>query len=200
MTTSAEGTRFKKIAIDSLMIIFSVLFALFINKWSDSNKERKVTEDMLQSIKLELEENKDIAESLMKYHKSVYDTIGYIFEKDSLESYFFPYDYFHLFKAAPDGVSQQTLKWIAWDVAKQNGISSRISFNKSKTLFEVYAQIETVETTTDRIIDILSTREIQRKELLKESVIVLVSEFNELYQQEKTLMKKCERAVKELQK
>ena len=72
---------------------------------------------------MELEDNKIIADKLMEYHKEVYDTILYIFEQDSLEEYFFPYDYFHLHEAAPIGVTQEVMQHI-WEALCSDGFLS----------------------------------------------------------------------------
>lgn len=83
---------------------------------------------------------------------------------------------------------QGDIKQIAWEVAKQDRITNRIDLSLSTAFSEVYHQQERVKETLNRLIDISGSREVQRKELLTESIIVFGIEVNELVTQEVSLL------------
>jgi len=186
----------KKLLTDSALIIFSVLFALFINECRNGTVERTKTKKMLANIEVEVLNNQEILKELRTYHIDVLDNIKKAYEQDSVENVFFPGNVFILHKVADDGIIQETLTDIAWEIGKQNNISSRIDFDKSLLLYEAYEQQRVVNETIDRIINLISNREIMRKELLDESIIVLARLFNELTGQEGVLLKDYENALK----
>lgn len=185
----------KKLVVDSTLIIFSVLFALFINECRSSAVERGKTEKMLKNIKIEIQNNHTILKDLKEYHSNVFKNIQTAYEQDSLESTFFPGNFFIINKVADNGIIQQTLTDIAWEIGKQNNISSRIEFESSLVLYEAYDQQKVVNETIDLLVSHLSTREILRKELLGESVFMIGREFNELIGQEGVLLRDYENAL-----
>ena len=191
-----SSAKIKKTLGDSIMIIFSVLFALFINEWRGNINDKKRTRVLMENIRLELLENKAVSKEYYKYHGQVRDSIDVIFEADKLDSLYYPDYGFNIFKVAPNGIIQETYQDIAWEVGKQESIATRIEFEQSKALFLVYEQINTVNGTIDRIINYLSDRNINDVELIRENVMLLSTEFNELSTQEKTLLYKIESALK----
>lgn len=190
--------KYKKLFSDSALIVFSVLFALFINECRGSVVERGKTEKIVANIQKELTKNQKILTDLRVYHQSVLENIGEIYAQDSLEAVFFPGNAFLFHKAAKDGVMQESLSDIAWEIGKQNNISSRIDFEKSLLLHEAYEQQRIVNETIDDIVAHLSNREIMRKELLDESVRVLARYFNELTGQESVLLRDYKNALEVL--
>ena len=195
LNTICTGMKFRKTLVDSLMIIFSVLFALFINEWRGNINEKKRTKVIMENIRLELLENKAVAEEYHKYHEQAEENIDSIFEAGTLDSLYHPDYGFILFKIAPYGVIQKSYQDIAWEVGKQESIATRIEFDQSKILFDVYDQIKTVNETIDRIIEHLSNRDINKKELIRENAILLSSEFHEVSSQEETLYYKVKNAL-----
>ena len=188
----------KKLFSDSALIIFSVLFALFINECRSSAVERGKTAKMLANIETEITNNQVILKKWKSYHEDVLQNIQKAYEQDSLEATFFPEEHFILYKVAPNGIIQATLTNIAWEIGKQNNISSRIDFEKSLVLYEAYDQQAIIGQTIDLIIEHLTNREILRKELLQESVFLLADGFNELTGQEGVLLRDYENALKVL--
>jgi len=188
-----------KILSESLVIILSVLFALFINEWRNNYNENKRTQVILENIRQEMLENQALTKNLYAYHSLVKSNILNTLDGDSLETVFFPGPTFELSSVAPRGIIQKDYKDIAWEVAKAEKISSRISFEDSSKLFEVYAQQQTVRETITRIIMLISDRQIHRKALLRESIILLNSELNELVGQEEYFLAKFEKALESLQ-
>ncbi|XOV66622.1 MAG: hypothetical protein ACFHU9_13430 [Fluviicola sp.] len=188
----------KKIVLEALMIVLSVLLALFINEWNNNRKEAEVTEVMMKNITIELESNQELVAQLIPYHKAVFERIQAAVAGDSLASVFLGNGYFDLSAVAPKGIKQGEFQNIAWTIAKEDRISNRIPYDKSQALFFAYEQQARVENTIHRIIDILGSREIHREELLEESIITLALEWNEMMSQEEELYHRYSAALKEL--
>jgi len=186
----------KTVFYEFTLIVFSVLFALFINEMRNNYNEKRNTQTLIDNIKLELQTNKVLATELSAYHKNCLKRMRDAYNQDSLETAFFEDEVFEIGNVAPKGIIQDDFKHIAWDVAIQEKISSRINFETSKILFEVYEQQRTVNATVGNILNIISTREAQRKNLLHETVTLFGMELQLLHGQEDYLLSKYEEALK----
>lgn len=193
-----KNINLKKAFYEFTLIVFSVLFALFINEMRNTFNEKRNTQTLINNIKLELKENQKLTSNLREYHQECLTRIRNAYQKDSLESTFFSDNIFEIEKVAPNGIIQDDFKKIAWEVAVQEKISSRIDFSNSSILSEVYVQQITVDETISKIIDIISTREAHRKELLLETVTLFGMELSELVGQEGYLLNKYEEALEVL--
>jgi hypothetical protein len=188
----------KRLIADAFIIIFSVLLALFLNEWRSNIKENKKTKKVLEHVKLEIKDNYEIAKKVNAYHKKVLKNIREIQEFENPRDSLFKNGKFLYGFFAPSGVIQDDFSDIAWEVAKQENISTRLEFLESKLLFIIYEQQATVNETLDRLVAFLGDRSVHRKDLLEESLVVLEDEFNDLVGQEKNLMQLYEIANKEL--
>ncbi len=188
-----------KILSESVMIIFSVLIALFINEWRNNYNQQLKTYQIIKNIEEELSVNQVLIAEQIIYHQKVKDKIEDVYRQNVIDQIFFPHSRFRIDEVAPNGLIQERLSDIAWTVAKADKITNRIQFPESQILFAVYDQQETVNETIERIIDFLTSREIQRKELLNESVLILESYIKELVAQEKNLDSKYLKALNMLE-
>lgn len=193
-----EKLSWKKIFLEAFMIVLSVLLALFINQWNSNRNEAHNTEVMIRNIESEIQSNKKLLGQLIPYHKRVFERIQLAAMNDSLEETFLKDGYFNLSTVAPRGVKQGEFQNIAWTIAKEDRISNRISYSRSRVLFSAYEQQARVSQTISRIIDIIGSREIHREELLEESIITLALEWNEMISQEEELDYRCSLALKKL--
>ncbi|MBP2833120.1 hypothetical protein J8281_13075 [Aquimarina sp. U1-2] len=189
-------SNFKRFLSESLLIVFSVLFALFINQCQNEAQEEKRTVSILKNIKSELENNRKSAQRLVDYHTKVVKKLETI-NSDSLESIFFRGPRFVIWDndIIPRGISQEIFKNIAWQTAEQEDIASRINFNKAQVLFEAYSQQNTVSATIDALSKMMTQRETHRRELIKETVAVIQQTFAELRAQEKALVYRLDDAL-----
>ncbi len=181
------------------MIIFSVLFALFVNEWRNNVNERKQTAVILNNIEQELQRNQAIAQEFYTYHEEVLLNMRQIYEQDSLSEKFLGNGRFEIFEVAPRGVYQKAYKNIAWEVAKEERISSRIDFDISSAIFEAYNQQNIVNSTIARTLDLLNEPHIHDEQYLKQNVIRLATLFGELRGQEESLLTYYKYALQKLE-
>ena len=109
----------RRLFSESLTIVLSVLFALFINEWRTNYNENKRTQIILENIKQEMQENQALTKQLLTYHSLVKRNIENTLDQDSLEACFFSDGDFNFSKAAPEGIIQKDYKNIAWEVPKK---------------------------------------------------------------------------------
>lgn len=187
------STKIKKILGESAVIIFSVLLALFANEWRSNVKEARKTQVILDNIELEMKDNQRIADTAFAYHKSVFGRIQEMLDTDSLQQLFNGY-YFDDYQFAPKGIMREGFNNIAWIVAKEERIATRIGFQQSEALYEAYKQQETVEETLKKISQLLFDRTTHRQASTQENIILLALLFNELTSQEEELQLKYKQA------
>ncbi|SHJ62438.1 hypothetical protein SAMN04488007_0914 [Maribacter aquivivus] len=187
MTGEKKESKFIKLITESALIIFSVLLALIISEWKNNYNEKVQTEKMMANLKQEIIDNQNFISSLLPYHEKVHEKLNNIIKTDSLEEKLFVDDSYFLWEVAPNGIIQGTLNDIVWSIAKTDKITNRISLKKSRILYEVYEQQAIIDFTISKIIDLITSREINSKVLLKENTILLNSLFREVSTQEKQL-------------
>ena len=88
----------KKYLIDGLWIVFSVLFALFINDLAEKIKVNKQKRVAIESIRKELERNAGIMKNWYPRHKATMERMNDILEgrNDSLKNEFLKYQFLNL--------------------------------------------------------------------------------------------------------
>ncbi|MCE2496827.1 MAG: hypothetical protein J4F31_09675 [Flavobacteriales bacterium] len=197
MANNGSSTRFRGILGESAVIVFSVLLALFANEWRSNVNERRATDVILNNILFELRENHDIAFKAHEYHLSVLDTLQRLYVELAEDSLFNGF-YFNDFKLMPQGVMQKGLNDIAWTVAKEERLATRVPFESSKKLYDAYRQQESVNRTLNRISDLTFDRRTHTEEATIRNIVMLTLLFSELTSQEAELLYRYELAIAEL--
>ncbi len=181
------------------MIVFSVLFALFISEWRNNVNEKKRTATILDNIEAEIKANHLVLKDVLMYHDSVRQNITLAIKQDSIKQVFFPDQKFYLYKVAPNGIMQEYINNIAWEVAKQERISTQIDFELSKSLFVAYKQQSSFEQALYDISDLLNNRNSHKIEHAEETALLFRRAFNELVGREIRLAIVYEHALKQLE-
>ena len=145
-------SNFKKYLIEGALIVFSVLFALFINKLFDDYQTRKKKNVALESIERELHRNAAILSDWKKQHIEIRNRISDILEgrNDSLKTELLKYSFLNLGvltdnKSLIDAILINT----AWESSKTTGIISEFDFETTQKLTRVYTMQNVL---TDRTI------------------------------------------------
>jgi hypothetical protein len=132
----------KKYLGEGLLIVFSVLFALFINKWFEDRQTESKKQTALTSITKELETNAAILKNWKERHKSIRDRITRIIdgEEDSLKAELMNYDFLNFgLLTGNQSLIDAILTNTAWESAKSTGIISEFDFETTQKLTHVYA-------------------------------------------------------------
>ncbi|MBN1968967.1 MAG: hypothetical protein JXR48_18650 [Candidatus Delongbacteria bacterium] len=132
----------KKYLGECFLIVFSVLFALFINKAFDNYQMAKQAEIAKDSIKKELIQNQVIINQWLERHIEISNRISYMIENpnDSLKTELKKYNYLNFAVLTNDSKSivGDLPSNTAWESAKTTGIISEFEYEIIKRLTKVY--------------------------------------------------------------
>jgi hypothetical protein len=194
----------KKYLIDGVLIVFSVLFALFINNLAENIKVNKQKRVAIKSIQKELERNAEIMKSWHPRHKATMEKINDILEgrNDSLKNEFFKYQFLNLSLLTEDeSLMDAFLTSTAWETAKTTQIISEFDFETTQYLTFVYRMQKVItEKSMMKILDYYFDREAHNLEQLEPTLIQFQLRFSELVGQEAVIQDFYEEAINHLKK
>ena len=147
----------KKYIGEGLLIVFSVLFALFINKVFDDYKTNNKKTIAIESIRKELELNLSILDDWKEHHLKIRNRITEILDgrNDSLKTELLKYEYLNLgVLTNNESLIDAILTSTAWESAQSTGIISEFDFETTQKLTHVYSmQEELSQRTIAKILD-----------------------------------------------
>jgi hypothetical protein len=163
----------KEYAGESLLIIFSVLLALILTEFINNLHEKKETKDLLDNIRNELIANKKAETEQYAYHLQVVRSIDSALVSPGLQKKIVSNDEFHLNYIAPHGVLYRYLDDVAWEVAKNHNISSKISFKTISLLTYIYGDQARIMKVEDEIAKVILSRESRKVENAHATLILI---------------------------
>ena len=137
-----KNTNFKKYIIEGLLIVFSVLFALAINKLAENYQTEEKKNIAINKIKEELKNNSKIIKEWNVKHQEIKQNLDDILvgKNDSLKSQLFKNNFLHPeILTNKKGFISSLLTNTAWETAKTTGIVSEFDFETTQKLSYVYA-------------------------------------------------------------
>ena len=123
---------------ESLLIVFSVALAIILTEVFTKIHENQQTHEVLHQLKLELINNNEAEKVQYQYHLMVIRNIDSALHDEKYGKKFLDSGQIHLEVIAPDGVMREDLNDIAWQVAKQNNIFSKLSLKTYGLLTDIY--------------------------------------------------------------
>ena len=192
----------KKYLAEGLLIVFSVLFALFINKLSDDYKTRKQKVIALQSIKSELYRNAAIVADWRKKHAKVLGRLDSIHrgKNDSLKAKLQGTDFLDFGMLTNEqSLIDATLTDTAWEAAKSTEIISEFDFESVQNITQAYkVQNILMEKTVTGMVGLFFDPAILDNQNLEMTLIQFNLRFGELVGQERTLEQLYEDAIQRI--
>ncbi len=167
----------KEYAGESLLIIFSVLLALVLTEFINNIHDKNETRDLLNNIRNELIANKRAEAEQYAYHLQVIRSIDSALVRTDLQKKIVSNDEFHLTRIAPHGVLYRYLDDIAWEVAKNHNISSRISFKTIKLLTYIYQDQARIMKVEDEIAKVFLSRDAGKVENAHATLILIKNNY-----------------------
>ena len=143
---------------ESVMIIFSVLLALFVTEFINKLHERENTRSLLNNIIVELNHNKKAIQEMQVYNLQVLKKIDSALLNKDLKAQLVSNDEFHLKVIAPQGVLYRYLDNEAWTVAKNNNIMSKIDIESVSILTKIYEDQDRIGKVEDEVAGIIFDR------------------------------------------
>jgi hypothetical protein len=158
---------------ESLLIIFSVLLALFATEYINKQHEKENTKAILTSIVAELKHNKIAIQQMQEYNLKVLATIDSVLANKSAQNALVSNNEFRLQIIAPDGVLYRYLDNEAWTIAKNNNIMSKIDVQSASILSKVYEDQDRITKVEDEIAKIIFDRESRNPAQVNTTLILI---------------------------
>jgi len=167
----------KEYAGESFLIIFSVLLALVLTEFINNLHEKNETKDLLNNIRNELVANKKAETEQYAYDLQVLRSIDSALVSPQLQKKIVSNDEFHLTMIAPHGVLYRYLDDIAWEVAKNHNISSKISFQTVKMLTRIYQDQARAMKVEDEVAKVFLSREAGKVENAHATLVLIKNNY-----------------------
>lgn len=192
----------KKYFFEGILIVFSVLFALFIDNYAQRLKIEKQKKLAIERIKLELSQNQKIASGWLVHHGKILERIKNLMKlpADSLKKEFSKDNYL-TFELLTDGksINNDLLSNTAWKTAKSTGIIEEFDFEQIESLTMMYEfQNILVGKTLYGIVNTYFERDSHEFENLDSTLKQFLLRFKELTSQERFLLKIYEKTSQKL--
>jgi hypothetical protein len=197
---SVKKKQITKLLIQSGLIVFSVLFALFIDRMAENIKTNQQKNSALTKIQMELTENEKLIQKMITLHDEVIqrlnaaiknpnDTIVLTIAADGYLDY-------HLL-ARGESLFPRYPSRTAWDAAKSTGIISEFDYETIEACEGVYGLQEMiVGNTLPKIVDDLFDLDSSQ---MNQKLIKFRSKFEEISNQERTLLHRLQEAIKRIE-
>lgn len=194
--------KFKDYLLEGFLIIFSVLFALFIENYAQSVKVQKQKDIALERIKMELARNAKILSEWIPAHQEIYNHLHKSdhAQKDSLKNVLMKFEQFNIDLLLNDTQLINTvLANTAWETAKSTGIVAEFDFELTEHLTQVYSFQEIVmNNSIMEIVGIFMDQKTHDLNNLDASLKQLEIRFRELTGQERFLLETYEASLAKL--
>ncbi len=187
--------------VESALIVFSVLFALFIDRAAEKAKTGRQKRIALERVHNELVTNHQLVTEVIARHRVILANLNRVLSNkdDTLRRRIMQKEYLD-FQLLTGGKSiyPRFPARTSWEAAQSTGIITEFDYGVIEALSGVYSSQETIsQLTLQKIIDDLYDVEApdRGRKLLK-----LKLEFEELISQERTLLERIEDSRKKLEK
>jgi hypothetical protein len=190
-TKRASSGRVLGFVIQSVLIVFSVLLALFLNEIREQQKIRADLKAGYRGIRNELETNRDALTKLLDTHTSSLQTIDSLLENPRAN--FAPEALFTLLRPLPNSVNPPILQNAAWHTLNATGLVTHLKFDEIYPLAKLYhLQTEDLENDWRELENLTEHFEKQQNTA---NLKTLQSMLHKLQQQEKHLLEEMGKAL-----
>jgi hypothetical protein len=165
---------------ECLLIVFSVILALVLTEFIDNLNDKRKTSEILCELKDELIENKKNEVDQYAYHLQVLKNIDSALRNPGFAKKFInDSGEINISNTiAPHGVMRHDLNDVAWQIAKQNNIVSKIDFSTYSLLNDIYDNQARITNSEDKIAQVLLSFESRKPENLRITLILLKDNYH----------------------
>ncbi|MDW3210243.1 MAG: hypothetical protein R8N23_10265 [Reichenbachiella sp.] len=189
----------KKHFIDGILIVFSVLFALFINKTAENYKITQEKEIAIESIHKELYRNYWNIKSWNKDHLAVINRLDSLTNglKPELEQELKQADFFDLSPLLDkSGLINSMLISSAWETSKETGIFSEFDYEILQSITRTYDfQKALTDNTVPKIMDTYFSKDSHRMDEIDLTIMVFYLQMSQLCGHELVLISLYEESI-----
>jgi hypothetical protein len=186
-----DRSEIKKLLLESSLIVFSVLLALFINRTAENIKTQNQKQTALERIYKEAHKNKAVTQEWQVRHQLYFDKISKIVsdKNDSLRILLLKKNYLDIdLITEGKGMTSSMMASRAWDAAKSTQIISEFDYNTVESLTQLYLSQAITLDVYNRMMQLLFDKSVYDNEReFQELMLKLRLYMGELLVQEKGL-------------
>ena len=193
--------KFLKLLTDGLLIIFSVLFALFINRYAENAKTEKKKEIAIERIEKELLRNQAIITGWTEQHAKIKARIVNIVndKQDSLRLEMLKYPMLRFDMLIEKSLVDDFITNTAWQAARSTDIISEFDYDLILKLTNAYSLQEIImDKTLMKLLDLYFDTEAHNMDNFDPTLLQLQLRFQELVGQEHLMQQLYREAIDEL--
>lgn len=185
---------------ESLLIVFSVLLALFLTEFINNIHEKSDTREMLRNVKEELQKNKKIETTQYSYESAVISRIDSALKNEAFQKQILVNNEFQTKLLFPEGVFYGVngdLSSAAWDVAKGHNIAGKINFSLMSQLTDLYEDQARILKLEDKVGSAFLSPESRNPANIRATLILIRDNFKGWsYDRTPGLIKRYDDAIK----
>lgn len=163
---------------ECLLIVFSVILALVVTEFINNLNEKRKAREVLHQLKEELTDNMRMEKEQYTYHLQVLKNIDSALHNPALAQQFISNGEINLKTIAPEGVLRHDLNDVAWQIAKENNIFSRIDIRTYGLLNDIYNNQQRINNSENEIAKVLLSWESRKPENLRTTLILLHDNYH----------------------
>ena len=182
-----------------MLIIFSVVLALLLTELFNKIHENSRESEILKQLRQELINNKKAGEIQYSYQLQVLKKIDSALTHPLFAKQFIDSGVLHLSVIAPEGASREDLNDVAWQVARENNIISKLDQDTYTLLADIYDQQQRIAKVEDEVAKVLLSWESRKPENIR-TALILTSDNYHAWAVDRTpsLLKKYQQAIDKL--
>jgi hypothetical protein len=151
---------------ESILIIFSVVLALFLTELFQNLHENQKTREVMHQLREELVTNQKAEEIQLRYHLQVLKNIEAALADPAMAQQFIDNGALNLKIIAPEGVLSRDLNDVAWEVAKENNAFAKLDLSTYRLLTNIYDNQQRIMKSESEISKVLESWQSRQPEIL----------------------------------
>jgi len=185
---------------ESLLIVFSVVLALALTEWFSRLHEEAHTRQVLHELRQELINNKEALEIQYRYHQRVMRRLDSALVTPDYAQKFINNERVYINVIIDSGVIRKDLDDVAWQIAKQNDIFSKLDLSTISLLNDIYDNQQRITSKLEDGIGNLMLSPDSRKPENLRMTLILIQDYYSAWELDRapSLLDKYERAIQKL--
>lgn len=196
MRTVFARENLARYTLEAILIIFSVLLALFLDSVLEDRKEARIVEELVSHVADEMRSNLAVVDEWLPYHRNVINEIDRYLAAGELRQDLLTTDGIDYGRLMPKGLIQDFYSHSSWQLAQQSEMTSRIEFDVTYAISQAYLSQQNVNRTLQRFSDFVFDRSTHDPDQLVTSLRILRNLLQELSGQQSVLQHNYEEALR----
>jgi len=190
------GQTILKYIAQIILIVFSVVLALYLSERIEDRKNKKEAGKLLSKIKSELNENKKILDYWVPYHKVMVKDLDSV-SNDKIFVENFINDNSALHKVFTRGtIMGETPGNDAWDIGKSHPLIVNLEYDELLILSKIYNQQESTYGSFPKMIELLVSTPLNARASARDNLRLFKNQLEDITNREIQLMSYYDQAEK----